>query len=56
MRRFIEESECHLAISLHSPFNEQRKELMPIENVYPIEQVIEVLKEYDFGSPKKNLF
>ncbi len=56
MRRFIEESECHLAISLHSPFNEQRKELMPIENVYPIEQVIEVLKEYDFGRQRRISF
>ena len=56
MRRFIEESECHLAISLHSPINEQRKELMPIENVYPIEQIIEILKEYDFGRQRRISF
>ncbi len=56
MRRFIEESECHLAISLHSPYNEQRKELMPIENVYPIENVIETLKEYDFGRQRRISF
>ncbi len=56
MRRFIEESECHLAISLHNPFNEQRKELMPIENVYPIENVIEALKEYDFGRQRRISF
>ena len=35
MQRFIEESEAHLAISLHSPFNEERNQLMPIESVYP---------------------
>ncbi len=56
MRRFIEESEAHLAISLHSPYNEQRKELMPIENVYPIEAVIETLKEYDFGRQRRISF
>jgi 23S rRNA (adenine2503-C2)-methyltransferase len=56
MRTFIEQSECHLAISLHSPYNEQRKELMPIENVYPIEQVIDVLKEYDFGRQRRVSF
>ncbi len=56
MRQFIEESECHLAISMHSPYNDQRKELMPIENVYPIEQVIETLKEYDFGRQRRISF
>jgi len=56
MRRFIEESECHLAISMHSPLNDQRKELMPIENVYPIEDVVNVLKEYDFGRQRRISF
>lgn len=56
MRRFIEESECHLAISMHSPYNEQRKELMPIENVYPIEHIIDILKEYDFGRQRRISF
>ena len=32
LQRFIEESECHLAISLHSPFPSQRSELMPAES------------------------
>ena len=56
MRRFIEESECHLAISLHSPYNTERKELMPIENVYPIEFIIDTLKEYDFGRQRRISF
>jgi len=56
MRFFIEKSECHLAISMHSPYNEQRKELMPIESVYSIEQVIGVLKEYDFGRQRRISF
>ncbi len=56
MRRFIEESECHLAISMHSPLNDQRKEIMPIENVYPIEDVVNVLKEYDFGRQRRISF
>ncbi len=56
MRRFIEESECHLAISMHSPLKDQRKELMPIENVYPIEDVIQTLREYDFGRQRRISF
>ncbi len=56
MRRFIEESDAHLAISLHTPFNEERKKLMPIEQVYPIEEVITALKEYDFGRQRRISF
>ena len=56
MKRFIEESEAHLAIRLHSPFNEERKQLMPIENVYPAEKIIEALKEYDFGRQRRISF
>jgi len=56
MRRFIEESNAHLAISLHTPFNEERKTLMPIEQVYPVEEVIDALKEYDFGRQRRISF
>ncbi|TRX66490.1 23S rRNA (adenine(2503)-C(2))-methyltransferase RlmN [Carboxylicivirga sp. M1479] len=56
MRRFIEESEAHLAISLHSPFNEERKQLMPIENVYTAEKVIEAVKDYEFGRQRRVSF
>lgn len=56
MRRFIEESNAHLAISLHTPFNEERQKLMPIEQVYPIEQIIDALREYDFGRQRRISF
>ncbi len=56
MRRFIEECDAHLAISLHTPFNEERKQLMPIEQVYPVEEVIEVLRTYDFGRQRRISF
>ncbi len=56
MRRFIVESEAHLAISLHSPFNEERKRLMPIESVYPITDVVEALKDFDFGRQRRISF
>ncbi|GAO29808.1 23S rRNA (adenine(2503)-C(2))-methyltransferase RlmN [Geofilum rubicundum] len=56
MRRFIEESEAHLAVSMHSPFDEERKKLMPIQQVYTIENVIELLREYDFGRQRRISF
>ena len=45
LRRFLEESECHLAYSLHNPFPEERAALMPVEKKYPLREVIGLLKE-----------
>ena len=56
MQRFIKESEAHLAISLHSPFNEERKRLMPIESVYPANEVVAALKDFDFGRQRRISF
>ena len=56
MKHFIENSECHLAVSMHTPFHDERKKLMPIENVYPIAEVIELLREYDFGKQRRISF
>ncbi len=43
LETFLEHSKCNLAISLHSPFDEERRQLMPIEHVYPIREVINTL-------------
>lgn len=52
LKRFLDESECHVAISLHSPIHEQRAMLMPAEKGMPIEDVVDLLKQYDFCSDK----
>ncbi|XEN38415.1 23S rRNA (adenine(2503)-C(2))-methyltransferase RlmN [Paraclostridium ghonii] len=36
----------NLALSLHSPFDESRKEIMPIANAYSIKEVIDACKYY----------
>ncbi len=56
LRTFIENSKCHLAISLHTPFSEERKRLMPIESVYPIREIIETLKAANFGKQRRISF
>jgi 23S rRNA (adenine2503-C2)-methyltransferase len=56
LRRFLEETQCHLAISLHSPVHEQRIELMPVEKAYPIGEVVDLLREYDFSGQRRLSF
>lgn len=56
LKRFLEESKCHLAISLHSPYHEERLSLMPVEKVYPIDAIIDILHKYDFSHQRRISF
>lgn len=56
LKRFLEESDCHLAVSLHSPFHEERLSLMPVEKAYPAQEVIDLIKQYDFTHQRRVSF
>ena len=56
MKTFLENSECHLAVSMHSPFEDERKKLMPIESVYSLDQVLSLIKSFDFGRQRRISF
>ena len=56
LKRFIEESDCHLAISLHSPYEKERMELIPIEKAYPMRDVLDLIKKYDFAHQRRVSF
>ena len=53
---FLEKSEAHLAVSLHSPFDHERQMLMPIQQVYPIEEVLKEIRSWDFGRQRRVSF
>ena len=56
LKRFIEESDCHLAISLHNPFAVERQAIMPIERVNHLSDVIALLKQYDWSHQRRVSF
>ena len=56
MRRLLDESECHVAVSLHSPIHEQRLQLMPAERQFPISDIVALLKEYDWSHQRRITF
>jgi len=56
MKVFLEKTNCHLAISLHTPFTQDRLLLMPIEKTYPIIKVLEELRKYDFSKQRRVSF
>ena len=56
LRRFLDECHCHLAVSLHNPFPAERLSLMPVQKAYPIEDVIALLRQYDFTGQRRVSF
>lgn len=56
LSRFLSESKCHLAVSLHNPFPQQRREFMPAEKAWSITEVLEEIKKYDFYGQRRVSF
>jgi 23S rRNA (adenine2503-C2)-methyltransferase len=56
MITFLEKSEAHLAVSMHSPFDEERKQLMPVQVAYPITDVIREIRKWDFSHQRRVSF
>ena len=56
LKRFLDESECHVAISMHSPLAEQRQMLMPAERQMSIVETVDLLRQYDFTHQRRCSF
>ena len=56
LRRFLNESECHLAISLHNPFAAERAAIMPAEKAWPMKEVMNLLREYNWSHQRRVSF
>ena len=56
LKEFLDTTSCHLAVSLHNPFHEERMSLMPVENRYPLEDVLKLVRQYDFTGQRRVTF
>jgi len=56
IKEFLERSRCHLAVSLHSPFDEERRKLMPIQRTNTVEEVLNIIRNFDFNSQRRVSF
>lgn len=56
LERFLEESRVHLAVSLHNPFPDERRELMPSEGAFPLKKTLEIIRRYDFTGQRRVSF
>ena len=56
LKQLIEGCECHIAVSLHAPTPEKRRELIPAERTFSMTEMIEVLRRYDFSHQRRLSF
>ena len=56
LERYLEEQRCHLAVSLHNPFPEERAEMMPVQKAYDERAVVELIRRYDFSGQRRVSF
>jgi len=56
IKEFLEKSRCHLAVSLHSPFDEERRRLMPIQRTNTVEEVLNIIRNFEINSQRRISF
>lgn len=56
LRRYLDGCRCHLAVSLHNPFPDEREALMPAERAFPLRDVMELVRRYDFTGQRRISF
>ena len=56
LQRYLDECKCHLAVSLHNPFGPERLSVMPVQGAWPIQDVIDLIKQYDFTGQRRVSF
>jgi 23S rRNA (adenine2503-C2)-methyltransferase len=56
IKEFLEKNRCHLAVSLHSPFDEERKRLMPIQRTNSVKDILDIIRSFDFNSQRRVSF
>ena len=56
MKRFLEESDCHLAVSLHATTDETRLKLMPLQKMYPMKKIFQLLEQYNWDGQRRLSF
>ena len=56
LQRFLAQTECHLAISLHNPLPEERANIMPAEKAYSITKVLDEIRRHDWEHQRRVSF
>ena len=56
LKRFLDESQCHLAVSLHNPVPQERLQMMPVQKAFPLNEVLTLLRKYNWSGQRRLSF
>ncbi len=56
LKEFLDKTNTDVAISLHNAIKEERKTIMPVDKAYPIEDVVRLLRSYDWTKQRHLTF
>ena len=56
LKSYLDTQRCHLAVSLHNPFPEERLSLMPVQKPWPLSDVLDLIRQYDFSGQRRVSF
>ncbi|MCR5561640.1 MAG: 23S rRNA (adenine(2503)-C(2))-methyltransferase RlmN [Bacteroidales bacterium] len=56
LKRYLDEQRCHLAVSLHNPFPDERAEFMPMQKAYDEAAIVDLIRQYDFSGQRRVSF
>lgn len=56
IKEYLESTRCHLAVSLHSPFDTERQAMMPVQKAHPVKEVLDIIRAYEMGRQRRVSF
>ena len=56
LKRYLDGQRCHLAVSLHNPFPEEREQMMPVQKAFDEKEIISLIRQYDFSGQRRVSF
>ncbi len=56
LKKILDETKVHIAVSLHSPYGPERSSMMPVEKAYSTRDLLDLLRGYDFAHQRRLSF
>lgn len=53
LKLFLDRTQVHIALSVHSPFAAERQGIMPVEKAFPLREVLPLIRQYDFAHQRR---
>ena len=53
LKNLLDETDVHVAVSVHTPFMEERERMMPAQKAFPLKDVLNILRGYDFSKQRR---